>query len=209
MIWFRMYINKNTSRHAISTPENLMECHALNFQLRTITGEDTCLPLPVVTNIGWQPDLLLWFHDIECHWRVQDFGYLMKIRAHTLLILQRILELILERSQQPKLDVRIHRAVQFMHAHYDQTITIEQVAEMVHLNPVYFGALFKRALSATFKQYLTSIRLNHAEHLLRNGEHTVSQAALLCGFSDVFYFSKIFKENRGVTPSDVRYITQA
>ncbi len=52
----------------------------------------------------------------------------------------------------------------------------------------------------TFKQYLISLRLNYAENMLKSGEYSVSEVALQCGFSDIFYFSKLFKEKKGFRP---------
>jgi len=66
---------------------------------------------------------------------------------------------------------------------------------------VYYGNLFKKALGMTFKQYLISLRLNHAENMLRSGEANVGDAALQSGFSDIYYFSKLFKEKKGIPPS--------
>ena len=74
---------------------------------------------------------------------------------------------------------------------------------MTNLSPLYFGTLFKQETGLTFRQYLTNIRINQAENLLSSGMYNVSEAAAECGFSDVFYFSKVFKEHRGISPSEV------
>ena len=77
------------------------------------------------------------------------------------------------------------------------------MARMTNLSTLYFGNLFKQETGQTFRQYLRAIRLNQAENMLNNGIYNVSETAAECGFSDVFYFSKVFKEQRGLTPSEV------
>ena len=88
-----------------------------------------------------------------------------------------------------------------MSMHYSEPLTIDLMARQFHLHPVYYGSLFREAMGMTFKQYLISLRLNYAENMLKSGEYSVSEVALQCGFSDIFYFSKLFKEKKGIPPS--------
>jgi AraC-like DNA-binding protein len=71
---------------------------------------------------------------------------------------------------------------------------------------MYFGNLFKQQVGMSFRQYLTSIRLNQAENLLLSGEYRVGEVADLCGFSDAFYFSKVYRKEKGISPSKVSQV---
>ena len=88
--------------------------------------------------------------------------------------------------------------------HYSENITITEMAEMVGLHPVYFGKLFKQNTGLTFKEYVNRIRINNAEMMLSSGDFTVTETAERCGFSDIFYFSNLFKSLKGYPPSAVK-----
>ena len=196
-------IPKGSLRSATSIPEDLMECYAINFSLRNYTGEEMALPFPVVCRIGRHPDIVALYHDLNTEWLRRLPGYQMKVWAMALLILQRYLELIVFKTNSTLIDSRINKAIRYITDNYDQPITIHDLAELTELNHVYAGYLFKRFTGMTFRQYLMSIRLNRAEDMLRSGEFRVSQTALACGFSDIFYFSRVFKKSRGISPSKV------
>ena len=67
-----------------------------------------------------------------------------------------------------------------------------------------FERLFKRALGVTIRQYILRIRLDHAKHLLRDTEETISSVALNVGFYDHAHFTRIFTRENGVTPKVYR-----
>ena len=52
-------------------------------------------------------------------------------------------------------------------------------------------------------QYIPSLRLKRAEELLRSGYYTVAEAAYATGFSDPKYFSRFFKKEKGIAPSEI------
>lgn len=69
------------------------------------------------------------------------------------------------------------------------------------------GATLRRRFSAVYgippKQYLTKLRLDRALALLASGHHLVKDAALMCGFSDEKYFSRLIKSRFGKTPTEI------
>lgn len=133
-------------------------------------------------------------------WQQREIGYQLKTQGLLFLLLLQI-----ERSPKQKnslpVDPRIARAVAYIEENFNQVITADTLATLTELHPAYFGALFKEEMGQSFQQYVTSVRLQYGEQLLRQGQHTVTQVSLLCGFSDVFYFSRLFKEHKGVAPS--------
>lgn len=194
-------IPSGTYRAATPIPEDLMECYSTNFLLRDQFGQDVSLPIPIISHIGIIPKLVSRFHEIHDEWLQRDFGYMMKIRGIQCLILHQLLNLLLNENHSLQQDPRIKSSLRHLSSHYAEPLTIEYMAELFHLHPVYYGSLFHKSTGMTFKQYLTSIRLNYAENMLKSGEYTVSEAAIQCGFSDIFYFSKLFKEKKGISPS--------
>ena len=64
----------------------------------------------------------------------------------------------------------------------------------------YLSALFKKKKGVTFTQYLRELRIKHALFLMEQGVVSVKNIAILAGFGDALYFSKIFKEHTGLPP---------
>ncbi|MDR1600598.1 MAG: AraC family transcriptional regulator [Oscillospiraceae bacterium] len=99
------------------------------------------------------------------------------------------------------IDLRVRKAVEYISQHYGEPLTTSMLAELVRLNPVYLSSLFRKSLGASVRQYIQRIRVNNAELLLEEGVHNITEVAALCGFCDVFYFSRMFKRMKGVPPS--------
>ncbi len=94
----------------------------------------------------------------------------------------------------------VKTCLDYMQTHYAQKITLEQLAHLVHLHPNYLCKLFKTYTGQTAFQQLTRIRLENAAGLLEKSGCSVSQAANLCGFESVSFFSRKFKQIMGCIP---------
>ena len=87
---------------------------------------------------------------------------------------------------------------------YSRSITLEEVAHSVHLNPVYFSTLFKSITGTTFTNYLQEVRIEAAKNLFKTTQHSVKAVCKMVGYSDLNYFTQLFKKSIGVTPSSYR-----
>jgi two-component system response regulator YesN len=72
------------------------------------------------------------------------------------------------------------------------------------LSPSYFLHLFKQASGATFTDYLTRTRIDKAKSLLLGSNFNITEIAYKVGYSDSNYFSTVFKNSEGMTPSAYR-----
>ena len=97
-------------------------------------------------------------------------------------------------------------AKNYIQEHYAEKITADSIAETVHLAPTYIGTLFKKEAGETISEYLTNVRLGKAKELLKDGSYNVSEIADMVGYPDAKYFSKLFKKEIGVKPTDYRSI---
>ena len=84
----------------------------------------------------------------------------------------------------------------------DHTLTLSAIARKLGYNEKYLSAYFKREMGVTFTQYLRDMRVNHAVFLMEQGVVSVKNVALLSGFFDALYFSRVFKEEKGVSPRE-------
>jgi AraC-like DNA-binding protein len=186
---------------ATTFPNKLMNCFAVNFNLRKSKGPGSRLPFPLVSHIGLQEDLIHLFHELVFFWLDQPPLYSIKCRGIFLLILHRIFELI-NNTDMSSGDARIKKIMYHIATHYTEKISVRQMAEILGLNTVYFGALFKKETGITMNRYLIKTRIRNAENMLRSGEYTVGEVAERCGYNDVFHFYKHFKGIYGIPPSD-------
>ena len=103
-----------------------------------------------------------------------------------------------------ELSQRIFKAVVFIQQHYSEPISLEQIAMEANLNPEYLSRVFKEETGYNYSAFLSNIRLKKAEYLLINTVEKVQNIAEMVGYSNVSYFSTIFKKKYGVNPYEFR-----
>lgn len=92
----------------------------------------------------------------------------------------------------------------YVRQHYIDGFTSVQIQEACGLSYKYAGTLFKEVTGQTIKEYQCTLRLRKAEQLLKETNKSIAEIAQLTGFSDVFYFSKIFHRKKGCPPGEYR-----
>lgn len=109
------------------------------------------------------------------------------------------------KSEKPNEEQPFVKSVtEYIEEHFSEQITSTTAAEKLYLNNSYFCRVFKNNFGCCFAEYLTSYRIAQAKMLLNMTEMSVSDIAIKCGFNDFSYFSKMFREMVGVTPSKYR-----
>jgi len=108
------------------------------------------------------------------------------------------------RHEDPLVPPPIKEAMRYIELHLREPIGLRDVAEQVHLNPSYFSSLFKEKTNLTFSEYVTRSRVQRAKQLLLNTDMPVSAIAEEAGYQTVKYFTTLFKEYEGMTPSQFR-----
>lgn len=95
---------------------------------------------------------------------------------------------------------------QYLTHHLDEPITVEKMASIVGINCKYFSTLCRTYLDASFVEYLTTLRMERAYELLKDekGNYLVKDVAEATGFTDTNYFSRIFRQHWGISPSSVK-----
>ncbi|CAH1192624.1 HTH-type transcriptional activator RhaS [Paenibacillus allorhizoplanae] len=194
-------IPRGSIRMARCIVDDLMNVYSANFKLYDMDGQQADLPLPLLTHIGIKSDLVGLFRELSNAWVRKETGYHTKTRGLLLVIMHRLYELILLKKDTARSDYRVKKAINYISENYASNVTVKEIANLVGLNTVYFGALFKNETGILVNQYLTQTRINHAEDMLQNGECNVTEAAERCGYSDLSHFRKQFKMIKGYSPS--------
>ncbi|AJY77332.1 response regulator transcription factor [Paenibacillus beijingensis] len=103
----------------------------------------------------------------------------------------------------------ITKALDYIAAHYTENLSLQSVADIVHLSKSYFSLYFKKLTGRNFIDYLIELRIREAKRLLAQNESRIYDIAKAAGFKDVKYFSKVFKKMTGLTPLEYREKHQA
>lgn len=98
-------------------------------------------------------------------------------------------------------DMRMNEALDFLNLHFREEDCLENLYNITNLSRRYTDKLFKEHFNITPKQYIISKKIELAKQLLQTPNLSIGSIASLCGFSDVYYFSKVFKMNTDITPS--------
>ncbi|MNW46121.1 Bifunctional transcriptional activator/DNA repair enzyme AdaA [compost metagenome] len=90
----------------------------------------------------------------------------------------------------------------YIRENYRSKITKEDLADVIQKSPNYTATLFSSVTGQTISEYVHSIRVKKALYMLEESQFTVAELSEFLGYSDVSYFSRVFKQIIGVSPSD-------
>lgn len=99
---------------------------------------------------------------------------------------------------------RIKTMLQFIHDNCGEEIRLEQIAASAAVSESECIRCFRAAIGATPVQYLRHYRVRKAAQLLSGTEEKISSICGLCGFQDISYFTKTFREIMGCAPAEYR-----
>ena len=95
-------------------------------------------------------------------------------------------------------------ALELVHDHYGEAISLERAARAAGFAPKYFSGLFHKSEGKTFEKYLTDLRLERAKQLLTGTDLSATRIAELCGFRTPQYLCHVFRRTVGATPIEYR-----
>ena len=96
------------------------------------------------------------------------------------------------------------RATRYFSENYNNPICIEEYAESRHVSACWFIRQFKHYTGMPPMQYILSIRIANAQNLLETTAYTVSEIAAIVGYDNPLYFSRLFKKQLGMSPTEYR-----
>lgn len=187
-----VFLPNGTFRHAQT---NGMECVAFNFK----TDHP---PFSGATSFSWgnDPVLKLYFDEFNQHWIDKSTAGKLHCDGLFLLILSRLLQL----QQQKQIGRNVSMIIDFLHRHYTEKITVQQVAQEMNLSTVYCGAVFSKEMGESILHYTNRLRVTKSQELLQCTPALISEIASDVGIDDVYYFCRVFKSIVGISPQQYR-----
>lgn len=122
---------------------------------------------------------------------------------HLLILIHRIIN-AKPKGKSSLLMEEMDRSVRYFHQNYSKVISIEDYAAEQHMSVSWFIRNFKEYTGSTPAQYILSLRISNAQTLLENTNYNVTEIAEIVGYDNPLYFSRIFKKQSGVSPSEFR-----
>ena len=110
---------------------------------------------------------------------------------------------ISEKKNESTVDV-VEASKVYINANYTKNITLEDLSMAVNVSSYYLSRIFKENTGENFIDYLTRLRIERAKELLGTTSYSMKEIGVMSGYSDPNYFSKTFKKNVGVTPTEYR-----
>lgn len=98
----------------------------------------------------------------------------------------------------------IDLASTYFNEHYNEEISVEEYAASRHMSVSWFIRAFKQYIGITPMQYVLSIRIANAQNLLEATDYNITEISNMVGYDNPLYFSRIFKKQRGLSPSEYR-----
>lgn len=95
---------------------------------------------------------------------------------------------------------------EYIHQHYAENLCVDTAASMTGFSKYHFLRLFKQFTGDTFYHYVNAQRIYHACLLLSDPEKNITEVAMSCGFHSISSFLRIFKLQKGCTPTEFRRI---
>jgi len=138
-------------------------------------------------------------------------GYQLKIGSETFLLVRDLLHNfeateINETNLEESTDniIRMNRIIIYVDENLNDSVTLEDIANVEGMSVPYLSRLFKNSIGMTFQEYKNKKRVDMAERLLTNTDESITDIAFQSGFPSIKSLNSIFKRKYGCTPSQFR-----
>ena len=140
--------------------------------------------------------LLLHFEDIQRLWQDGLLSPFMEASREKLRLI------LLKAREHRHISPTAKRALQYIENHFSEQISLEQVADILGMAPASLSRLFSEELGTGFARTLIEYRLKRAKELMRQDTFSVKDISFACGYQDPNYFTRLFKQWTGMTPTE-------
>lgn len=135
---------------------------------------------------------------------VTEYGTLENMCMEFLIMVKEILEGTSTTYTESE-DV-FEKILKYLNNSYYINISLEELGKQFNVSVSYICKHFKEKLDTTYLEYLKSIRIIHAKRMLKNSNLSVTEIAEMVGYTDYYYFNKVFKAQTGYTPKQYKNI---
>ena len=117
------------------------------------------------------------------------------------MLLERHFSVPVDDASNQKEKQEFYRMVEYLNTHFKEDVTVNSISKEFYMSRGRLSAIFKKHAGASITEYVNSLRITHANYLLANGSGA-TEAALESGFQSIRTFNNVYKNARGMTPSE-------
>jgi len=103
----------------------------------------------------------------------------------------------------------VHKALQFILANVEKRITLQDIADFTCISPSYLSTLFKREYKRNLIDFINQTKIDQACEYLKDNKYRINEISNMLGFENAFYFSRVFRKQTNLTPSEFRAKAQS
>ena len=197
-----IFFPNNSRRTAQTNPADPWHYITIGFEADAYNqhSREQLNALPLITH-NVPSSIVNNFMEMNRTWTGKGSAHILKCRSLLESVLYDLFNLNLSSAFNSVHFKKIEAARQYIQDHFNQPISIQELAETADYSPNHFRILFKNIVGMTPLQYATMIRIYKAQDLLAYENMNVSEAAAYTGYNDISYFSRQFKAITGFPPS--------
>ena len=98
----------------------------------------------------------------------------------------------------------ISRIKNYIEKHFDEELSLKEVADAVSLNPSYLSTILKTYTDMSYSVYVAQVRVGKAKKLLETTDDKVYEVGEKVGYTNIYYFNRIFKKIAGLSPGEYK-----
>ncbi len=189
----------NTVSENLYVLDRMLACYLEAFEFDKVKFKLGEMIIILNRKVGYQVQIGL-FNVIEEMQLIQDEDELVKWARNRV---YHIIQQVQEDKMQGESELII-KTKTFIREHYPENLTLEKLAKQIPINPNYLSHIFKVETGTNLMDYLVTVRIEKAKHLIESTQLSTKQIGIEVGYTDSNYFSRIFKKKTGVTPTDFR-----
>lgn len=107
-------------------------------------------------------------------------------------------------ASKPVRQITMEDIFTYIEHHFSNGIRIAELADYFHMDRSYLSRLVKKQTGSSLKSHIIHYQINYACDLLANTDLPIGEIACSCGILDIYYFSKLFRSKKGMTPTEYR-----
>ena len=123
-------------------------------------------------------------------------------------LLEKINLIMFQLEEKNKYSLPINKAISFIEENFAKPIQLKDIAEHVGVSAEYFCRLFKEEVGVNFSYYLAKVRLKEAARMLKSNNDKIFDIAKKVGYTNISYFSNLFKKMYGMSPFEYKKINE-
>lgn len=171
------------------------------YRLPKEQAVNACANLYFYTSMLFSTDESAFPYEVNIMEKLGQMGTLEQIVEWISMFRDAVAHALDERSDQ-KTDIIAAQACRYVREHYQDKLTLGQVAEALGISSGYLSTVFSKHVGESFSNYVAEVKVEKAKELLKEHRYMMYEISDQLGFENPFYFSKVFKKFAGVSPKE-------